>query len=128
MKEIDHCIRMPDQSPAVSLLLIQHLEYNIITDYGYQILIDTVHKIPELESDTNNLLPKLFSVTGYLPYKSEALLIEKYITEVNCLQETTSSGTSYITPEMVNTESLDPEPSEIGWRRFNFLWRTGYSP
>ena len=29
---------------------------------------------------------------------------------------------------MVNTEVLDPEPAEIGWRRFNLPWYTGYSP
>ena len=29
---------------------------------------------------------------------------------------------------MVKTEALDPELSEIGWRRFNFPWCTGYSP
>ena len=29
---------------------------------------------------------------------------------------------------MVKTEALDPELSEIGWRRFNLSWFTGYSP
>ena len=54
MKEIDHRSRMSEQSPAISPLLIKHLKYNGMTDYGDQILLSTTHKIPELESDTNN--------------------------------------------------------------------------
>ena len=30
-------------------------------------------------------------------------------------------------PTMVNTEALDPELAEIGWRGFNFNWCMGYS-
>ena len=56
-----------------------------MVDYGDQILIGTAQQIPELEAGTNNFLQKLVSITGSLPYKSELLSFEKYITEVNHL-------------------------------------------
>ena len=37
-------------------------------------------------------------------------------------------GPSDVTPSMFKTKVLDPELPEIGWRRFNFPWCTGYSP
>ena len=73
MKEIDHRSRMSEQSPAISPLLIKHLKYNGMTDYGDQILLSTTHKIPELESDTNNFLQKMVSINGSPPDKSEPL-------------------------------------------------------
>ena len=70
----------------------------------------------------------MVSINGSLPDKYEPLSLHQYITEVNRLQKTTSSGPSGITPEMVKTQVLDPELAEIVWRRFNFPWCTGYSP
>ena len=85
MKEIDNLSRMLEQSPAMIPPLIQHLEYNGMSDYGDQIILGTAHKIPELEADTNNFLQKLVSITGSLPDKAEPLSLEQYITEVNRL-------------------------------------------
>ena len=107
--------------------LIQHLEYNVITDYGYQIKTGTAQKITEIKADTNNFLQKLVSITVYLSDKSETLSLEQYIIKVNRLQAGTSSAPSDITPSMVKIEALEPELAEIGRRRFNFPWRTGYS-
>ena len=56
-----------------------------MTDYGDKTLLGTAQKIPELEADTNNFLQKLVSITGYLPYQAELLLLEKCITKVNRL-------------------------------------------
>ena len=67
-------------------------------DYGDQIILYMAQKIPELEIDTNNFLQKLVSITGSLPNKAEPISIEQYITKVNRLRETTSSGPSDITP------------------------------
>ena len=88
-------------------------------DYGDQIILYMAQKIPELEIDTNNFLQKLVSITGSLPEKSEPLSFDQYVTEVNRLQETKSSGPSYITPSMVKTQMMDPEPAKIVWGRFN---------
>ena len=77
--------------------------------YRDQILLGTAQQRPKLEADTNNFLQKLASITGSIPEKSKPISFEKYITEVNCLLETTSYGTSYITQAMVKTEALDPE-------------------
>ena len=79
-------------------------------DYGDQILLGIEQQAPKLEAETNNFLQKLASITGSLPEKAHYVSFEKYITEVNHLQLTTSSDPSDITPEMVNTEALDPKP------------------
>ena len=100
---------MLEQSPIMTPPLIQNIEYNNMTGYGYQTLLGTAQKIPELEPDTNNFLQKMVSITGSLPDKSKPLSFEKYITEVNRLRETTPSGPSDITTEMVKTEALDTE-------------------
>ena len=100
---------MSEQSPSTTPPLIQHLEYNGMTYNGNQILLGPAQKITELEADINNFFKNLVSITGSLPYKAEPLSLEKYITEFNCLQETTSSGPSDIPPAMVKTEGLDPE-------------------
>ena len=71
---------MSDKPPAMNPPLIKHLEYNGMTDYRYQILLDTEQKIPKLEADTKKFLQKLISVTGSLPDKSEPLSLEQYIT------------------------------------------------
>ena len=47
--------------------------------------------------------------------------------EVRRLRESTSSGPSTSTPDIVKTKALYPEQKEIGWRGFNFLWCKGYS-
>ena len=67
------------------------------------------------------------SITGSILNKAEPISFGQYITEFDRLQEKTSSGHSDTTPEMVKIEALYPELSEIGWRRFNFPWCTGYS-
>ena len=69
-----------------------------MTYYGDQIILGTVQQITKLEPDTNNFLQKLVSITGSLPNKAEPISIEQYITKVNRLRETTSSGPSDITP------------------------------
>ena len=102
---------MLGQSPTITPPLIQHLEYNGITDYGDQIILGTAQKIPELEADTNNFLQKIVSITGSLPNKAYPLSLEQYITEVNRLREETYFVPSDITPEMAKTEALDPELS-----------------
>ena len=99
-----------------------------MADYGDQIIIDTAQEIPELEANKNNFPQKLSSITGSIPNKAEPISFGKYITKFDRLQETTPSGPSDITPSMVKTEALDPELSEIGWRRLNFPCCTGYSP
>ena len=95
-----------------------------MADYGYQIIIDTAQKIPELEANKNNFLQKLASIIGSITNKAETISFGQYITEFNRLRETPPSGPSYITPAMIKTEALDPELPEIGWRRFNFPWCT----
>ena len=45
---------MSKQSPAMNPPLIQHLEYNGMTDYRNQIILGTAQQIPEPEADTNN--------------------------------------------------------------------------
>ena len=68
------------------------------------------------------------NITGSLPDKAEPLSLDQYIIEVNRVLETTSSILSDITTEMLKTEAMGPELTEIGRRRFNFPWCTGYSP
>ena len=53
--------------------------------------------------------------------------MQNYPKEVKGLREDTLSGQSIATKNMVKTEKLDPELSEIGWRRLNLTWRNGYS-
>ena len=95
-----------------------------MTEYEGQILLDTAHPIPELEAHTNNFLQKLASITGNLLDKVKPISFEKYIIEVNRLQEKHSSP-SDVTPSMVKTKALNPEISEIRWRPFNLPWFTG---
>ena len=95
-----------------------------MADYGDQIILDTAQEISELEANKTNFLQKLAPVTGSIPNKAEHISCGKYITEFDRLRETTPYGPSYITPDMVKTEALDPELSEIGCRRFNFSWCT----
>ena len=82
-----------------------------MADYGDQIIIDTAQEIPELEANKNNFPKILSSITGSIRNKSEPISFGKYITKFDRLQETTPSGPSDITPEMVKTEALDPEIS-----------------
>ena len=89
--------------------IIQHLYYNGMMEYGGRILLGTAHKIPEIEADTEKFLQKLAFITGVLPDKAKPISVEQYITEVNRLQETSSSGPSDVTLDMVKTEALDPE-------------------
>ena len=67
------------------------------------------------------------TITLYLIDEAQNISLEEYIKEVGLIRQETSSGPSHITPPMIKTEALDPELEEIGWRRFNFLWCTGYS-
>ena len=99
-----------------------------MADYGDQIILDTAQEISELEANNNNFLQKSASITGSIPNKAKPISFGQYITEFDRIRETITSGPSYITTAMVKIEALDPELSEIGWRRFNFSWYTGYSP
>ena len=58
---------------------------------------------------TRKLLKHLKSVTGALPKKASPISLEDYIKEVQCLRESTSSGTSLVTPAMAKTEVTDLE-------------------
>ena len=107
-KEIDHHRRMSEQYPATTLPIIHHLDCDSMTDNGDQILLGTSQKIPELEVNKNNFLQKPASITDYITDKAKPTSSEKYITEVKCLQETTFSPPSDVTPEMVKTETMDP--------------------
>ena len=80
------------------------------------------------DSHNRTFINYLKSVTRALPDPATPITLEDYITEVNCLIESKSSGPSIVTPAMVKTEALDQEPREISWRRFNFPWCTRYSP
>ena len=93
-------------------------------EYGGIIILGTSQPIPEIEADTENFLQKLASITGNLLDKVKPISFEKYIIEVNRLQEKHSSP-SDVTPSMVKTKALNPEISEIRWRPFNLPWFTG---
>ena len=80
------------------------------------------------DSHNRTFINYLKSVTRALPDPATPITLEDYITEVNCLIESKSSGPSIVTPAMVKTEALDQEPREISWRRFNFPWCNRYSP
>ena len=121
MKDV---ITLPCHDPP----LIQQLEYNIMSDYGDQIvLVTAAQKIPELEANTNNSLQKLASITGSLPDKAKPTSFEQYITKVNRLPEITSYVPSGVTSAMAKTDALDPELVQICRRRFNSPYCTGYS-
>ena len=77
-----------------------------MADYGDQIIIDIAQQLPELEANKNNFPQKLASITGSIPNKAELILFGKYSTEFDRLQETTPSGPSDITPEMVKIKAL----------------------
>ena len=77
-----------------------------MADYGEHIILYTAKGIPKLEANKNYFLQKLASITGSIPNKAELILFGKYITEFDRLQETTPSGHSDITPEMVKIEAL----------------------
>ena len=77
---------MSKQSPAMNPPLIQHLEYNGMEEYGDQVILGTSQQITKLESDTNNFLQKLASITVSLPNRSKTISFEKYITKVNRLR------------------------------------------
>ena len=65
--------RMPEHSHVMTPPLIQHTEYTDMSDYGYQILLDSANLIPEKEAYTNNFLQKLAFVTGSLPDRIEPI-------------------------------------------------------
>ena len=48
MKEIDHRRKNLEQSPTMPPPSYKNLEFNVMEDYGHQVLLGTAHQIPKL--------------------------------------------------------------------------------
>ena len=107
--------------------LVQKLQYNVMTEWGDNILLGNYVEVSARNIHTRNFLLHLKLVTGKLWDKASPIRLEYYIKEFKSLIESTSPGTYIVTPTMVKTKGLYLELREIGWHRFNFLWCIGYS-
>ena len=81
-----------------------------------------------VDTHTITFFKHLKSFTGAFQDPATPTTLEDYITDINHLIESTSSGPSIENPTMVKTEALDLELIDIRWRRFNSPWCTGYFP
>ena len=81
-----------DKSPPMTSPLVNKLGYNGMIAWWDDILWGVY--IGEATGDVNtiNLLKHLKPVTGALPDSATPITLEDYITEVNHLRESTSSG------------------------------------
>ena len=77
---------------------------------------------------TRKLLKHRRSVTGDLPEKASPTSLEDYIKKFLRLRESTPSGPSIVTPDIVKTEVTNPDLRELGLHTFNSPWCTGHPP
>ena len=126
MKEINQHSRIEENFPGVTYILANHLNFNVTNDFGDDILILSKEEIKNIDPYMKRYLNDLAAITHLLSEPDQPIPMEEYLKYVKCLREATSSGLSYLTPDMVKAESLDSEISEIGWRIFNFTWCMGY--
>lgn len=127
LHEFNRRFRMSEPSPGMQPPLVNHLNYNGMTDYGDALLLGKAPELEGLDEYTTTYLSQLRAVDGHLPSPATPISFDEYTTEVNRLREGTSSGPSDVTPAMIKTELMDDELAEIGLHRFNFPWVTGYS-
>ena len=72
-------------------------------EWGENILLGNYVEVSARNIQTRKFLKHLKSVTGKLPDKSPPIRLEYYIKEFNSLRDSTSPGTSVVTPTMVKT-------------------------
>ena len=107
--------------------LVHTLTYNRMIEWGYNVILREEVDVSFTNTYTRKLLKHLNLITGSLHEKSPPISLEDYIKAVRRLRESTSSGSSIVTPYMVKTEVTYPELRELGWRRLNPPWCTCYS-
>ena len=89
IKEISRRSRLYEQSPPLTLPLVEDLVYDRKKEFGYQFLLGIE---PEGEIgyvNTKVLLRHLKSITGDLPDKAHPISMENYTKEVKRLREST---------------------------------------
>ena len=80
-----------------------------MTEWVDNIFLGNYVEVSARNIRTRKFLKHLKSVTGKLPDKASPFSLEDYIKIFNSLRESTSPGTSIVTPTMVKTEVLYPE-------------------
>ena len=88
--------------------LVQKLQYNVMTEWGENIFLGNYVEVSARNIHTRKFLKHLKSVTGKIPDKASPVRLEDYINEFNSLRQSTSPGTSIVTPIMFKTEVLYP--------------------
>eukprot|EP00957_Ditylum_brightwellii_P210043 15364506-Ditylum_brightwellii.AAC.2 len=128
MEEIANRSRILENTPPMTLPVVDLLGYNSNTDYADRILLGTADPIFDIDENIQLYLDQLAAVKGALLEEAKSDPFSQYIQEVENLREKTSSGPSNITPSMIKTEIGDPCIANVNWNASNFPWCTRYSP
>ena len=127
MDEVEKRSRMSQESPPMTMPLVEHLQYHGMTDFSNEVLMGRPPQVEGIDEATQCYLDQLRAVDGHLPEPAKPFSFNQYLEEVQRLRERTSSGPSAVSPAMVKTEAKDDELGRIGWLASNFLWCSGYS-
>ena len=115
MEKIGNKRRLLEKYLTMMYTLVNKLGYNDMKAWEEDILTVSDIGVEMGDVNTTTFLENLMSVIGAIPESASLITVLDYITEVNHLRESTSSGPSIVTPAMVKTESLNPELREISY-------------